>query len=94
MKTASRYLLLALTALSAVACGSAVTSVKLQQITDGMKTDQVVALLGQPTRIQHAEITGVTGDAYLYDSTKGEAVVVFVNGAVFRTNYIHGDKFL
>ena len=77
--------LIATLALSA--CSSAVTPAKLQQVADGMKTDQVTELLGQPTRIDHAEITGLTGEVYHYVSPKGDGRVVFINGAVFQTRF-------
>jgi hypothetical protein len=89
MKTSRLLLLLALPALLA-ACSSAVTPDRLDKITTGMKTDDVVAQLGQPARIDHAEITGLTGDAYHYVSSQGDAKVVFVNGTVFATQFVPG----
>jgi outer membrane protein assembly factor BamE (lipoprotein component of BamABCDE complex) len=87
MKTYVRYFPVVAVALALIACSSAVTPDKLQQISDGMKPDQVTTLLGQPTRIDHAEITGLTGDVYHYVSSKGDGRVVFVNGAVFETAF-------
>ena len=79
-------------ALALAACSSAVTPGKLQQVSNGMKTDQVTKLLGSPSRIEHSEITGLTGDVYHYDSDQGDAMVVFINGAVFKTNFKSGAK--
>jgi outer membrane protein assembly factor BamE (lipoprotein component of BamABCDE complex) len=73
--------------LLAEGCSSAVTQDKLQQISNGMKSDQVTALLGQPTRIDQSEITGLTGQVYHYVSAQGDGRVVFINGAVFETNF-------
>ena len=90
-----RHLILLLVpalALALGACSSAVTPGKLQRVSGGMKTDQVTKLLGPPSRIEHSEITGLTGDVYHYDSDQGDAVVVFINGAVFKTNFIRGAK--
>jgi hypothetical protein len=70
------------------ACSSAVSVSKLQEIHDGMKPSQVTALLGQPTRIDHAEITGLTGDVYYYPARNGSAKVVFVDDTVFTTGFI------
>jgi hypothetical protein len=80
-------------ALALTACSSAVTPAKLQQIHSGMKADEVTALLGQPTRIEHAEITGLTGDVYYYPARHGDAKVVLVNDAVFTTGLMpEGEK--
>jgi outer membrane protein assembly factor BamE (lipoprotein component of BamABCDE complex) len=87
MKASSLYIPFAIAALALVACTSAVTQAKLSQITNGMKTDQVTTLLGQPTRIDHSEEIGLTGEVYHYVSTQGDARVVFINGAVFETNF-------
>jgi outer membrane protein assembly factor BamE (lipoprotein component of BamABCDE complex) len=70
------------------ACSSAVTPSKLQQVHNGMKPEQVAALLGQPVRVDHAEITGLTGDVYYYPAATGRAKVVFVDDAVFTTGFI------
>lgn len=74
---------LCLAALALTACSSAVTPAKLQQIHPGMKPDEVTTLLGPPTRIEHAEITGLTGDVYSYPARNGTAEIVLVNDAVF-----------
>jgi hypothetical protein len=73
--------------LALAACSSAVTPSKLQQIHPGMKVDAVTALLGQPVRIEHAEITGLTGDVYYYPARTGSAKVIFVDDAVFTTGF-------
>jgi len=69
------------------ACSSAVTPSKLGQVADGMTVNEVEQVLGRPTRIDHAEITSLTGDVYHYVSARGDAQVVFVNGTVFRTQF-------
>jgi outer membrane protein assembly factor BamE (lipoprotein component of BamABCDE complex) len=88
MKAAFRHLSLPAFALVLAACSSSVTSARLSQINDGMKTSQVEALLGRPTRIDQSEITGLTGQVYHYLSSAGDGRVVFVNGAVFETNFV------
>jgi outer membrane protein assembly factor BamE (lipoprotein component of BamABCDE complex) len=87
MKSTALYLSTAAVAIFLAACSSAVTANKLQQIGNGMKTDQVTALLGQPTRIEQSEITGLTGEVYHYVSTRGDARVVLLNGTVFATTF-------
>jgi outer membrane protein assembly factor BamE (lipoprotein component of BamABCDE complex) len=87
MKTSSLYFAMTAATLTLVACSTAVTQVKLDQVKDGMKTDQVEALLGQPTRIDQSEITGLTGQVYHYVSAQGDGRVVIINGTVFETNF-------
>jgi outer membrane protein assembly factor BamE (lipoprotein component of BamABCDE complex) len=87
MKASNFYISIGVVALALVACSSAVTQAKLNQISNGMKTDQVEALLGQPTRIDQSEITGLTGQVYHYVSAQGDGRVVFINGAVFETAF-------
>lgn len=91
MNTSRLLLLLPLPALLA-ACSSAVTPARLDKIATGMKTEDVVAQLGQPARIDRAEITGLTGDAYHYVSSRGDAKVVFIDGTVFTTQFVPGAK--
>ena len=86
MKAASRISALMLVLLTLAACSS-ITSARVQKITRGMSPEQVTTLLGQPEHIDHAEITGLTGDVYDYGKSGAHAQVVFVNGAVFSTQY-------
>ena len=88
MKTISCYLTLAMAALLLATCSSAVTQSRLAQVATGMKADQVQKLLGQPTRIDQSEITGLTGQVYHYLSGAGDGRVVFVNDLVFETDFI------
>jgi len=88
METILRCLLLPAATLLLGACSSAVTQSQLTQVTPGMKTDQVQKILGQPTRIDQSEITGLSGQVYHYVSSAGDGQVVFVNDAVFETNFV------
>jgi outer membrane protein assembly factor BamE (lipoprotein component of BamABCDE complex) len=88
MKATWPYLFLPAVALFLGACSSSVTASKLAQITTGMKSSQVDTILGQPTRIDHAEITGLTGQVYHYVSEQGDGRVVFINDAVFQTDFV------
>jgi outer membrane protein assembly factor BamE (lipoprotein component of BamABCDE complex) len=88
MKTSLRYLVLLVALPFLGACSSAVTASQLTQVTTGMKTDQVQKILGQPTRIDQSEITGLSGQVYHYVSSAGDGQVVFVNDAVFETNFV------
>ena len=85
-------LLFAPLALTLAGCGNAVTPAKLDKITPGLKAADVTAQLGQPTRIDHTEITGLTGDAYHYVSSQGDARVVFIDGTVYATQFVPGKS--
>ncbi len=74
------------------ACSSAATPDKISQIKPAMKPDQVEAILGQPTHIDHAETTGLQGDLYHYAAPNGEGRVVFLNEVVFKAEFIPGAK--
>ena len=88
MKPTLRYLSLLAAVLLLGACSSAVTASRLTQIQSGMKTNQVEAILGRPTRIDQSEITGLTGQVYHYQSRAGDGRIVFVNDAVFETDFV------
>ena len=74
------------------ACSSAVTPEKISQIKPAMKVDQVEAILGRPAHIDQSETTGLSGQVYYYTSPHGEARVTFLNDAVFKAEFIPGDK--
>ena len=74
------------------ACSSAITPSSLTKVSNGMKLDQVETLLGRPTTIDESETTGVTGKVYHYTSAEGDARVVFINDAVFKTEFIPEGK--
>jgi hypothetical protein len=87
---------LALAGLLCAACSSAVDSAALARVSDGMKVEQVEAILGRPTHIDQSEIPDmggiIDGKVYDYSSPGGEARVVFVNNTVFRTEFIPPGK--
>ena|SRR5258706_7731319 len=60
---------------------------KIQDSRPPLRTDDVVKLLGQPSRIEQSENTGVTGEVYYYPWRNNEMKIVFVNGAVFHAEY-------
>ncbi len=82
--------LLALAALALTACASCGLDSKMGLIKTGMKVDQVEALLGRPTHIDQTETADqtVAGEVYHYSTPSGEARVVFVNGAVFKAEFL------
>jgi hypothetical protein len=79
-------------AFALTACASCGLDSKMGLIKPGMKVDQVEAILGQPTQIEHSETTGIQGDVYRYSTPAGEGRVVFVSGIVFSSTLLHGTK--
>jgi outer membrane protein assembly factor BamE (lipoprotein component of BamABCDE complex) len=87
-----RETLLLATLVLLTACSSAVSPDKISQIKPDMKVDQVTAILGQPTRIEHAETTQSQGDVYYYAVHNGTGRVIFLNNAVFKAEFVPGAK--
>jgi hypothetical protein len=85
---------LALTAAALTACATCGLDSKLGLIKNGMKTDQVVALLGNPTSIEETQTDDqtVSAQVYHYSCPTGDGAIVFVNGAVFSTTLLAGAK--
>jgi outer membrane protein assembly factor BamE (lipoprotein component of BamABCDE complex) len=80
-------------ALALTACGTCgIPESKLKKISPGMTVDQVISIIGQPSRIEHAETTGLQGDTYDYPSNGGEARVIFLNNTVFKAEFVPGAK--
>jgi len=57
-----------------------------------MTVTQVEKLMGQPSRVESSETTGITGSVYHYPSHGGDIKVVFVNGTVFNAEFVSGAK--
>ena len=86
--------LLALTATTLIACASCGLDSKLGLIKNGMKPEQVVALLGNPNRIEETQTEDqtVSAQVYHYSCPTGDGAIVFVNGAVFSSTLLAGTK--
>jgi hypothetical protein len=65
---------------------------KVQDSRPPLKVEEVVKLLGQPERIDHAETTGMQGDVYYYSRSNGTDCVIFINSAVFKAEFVPGAK--
>ena len=74
------------------ACSSAISPDKMSQIKANMNPDQVRVLLGAPTRIEQSETTGLTGEVDIYTAPNGEGRVVYLNKAVFKSEFVPGVK--
>jgi len=72
-------------ALLLTAC-SKLTEDNLQKIQPGMTTDQVKAILGEPTSSQTGNMLGlVSGTTYVYHTDKSDVKISFMNDKVVTT---------
>jgi hypothetical protein len=90
----SRPIILAAATVILTACASCGLDSKLGLIKPGMKVDQVLALLGNPTRIDETQTEDqtLTGQVYHYATPAGEGRIVFVNGTVFSATILPATK--
>jgi outer membrane protein assembly factor BamE (lipoprotein component of BamABCDE complex) len=76
---------LAVTLLSLTAC-SKLTEDNLQKIHNGMTTDDVKAILGEPTSSQTGSALGIiSGTTYVYHTSTSDVKITFVNDKVVTT---------
>jgi outer membrane protein assembly factor BamE (lipoprotein component of BamABCDE complex) len=84
MKTLRTLLLF--TAVAALAACSKLTEDNLQKIKPGMTTDDVKAILGDPTSSQTGSALGiVSGTTYIYHTDKSDVKISFVDNKVVTT---------
>ena len=65
------------------ACGSKLTPGNYAKIQKDQSEEEVIKILGKPTKIESGSFLGVTGTTYLYQTKDKEVRVSFVNGKVF-----------
>ena len=89
-----RFALLMTLASALAACSSAVTPDKMARIKQGMKPDQVQAILGRPASIEQSETSDqtVSGEVDHYRAPNGEGRVVIVNHVVFKFEFLPAIK--
>ncbi|MEZ5404798.1 MAG: hypothetical protein R3F23_01115 [Verrucomicrobiia bacterium] len=68
--------------LSLVAC-SKLTSENYAKIQNNQTEEEVIKILGKPTKMESGSFLGVTGTTYLYQKKDKEVKISFVNGKVF-----------
>ncbi len=84
MKTI-RALLIFTTVLALAAC-SKLTEDNLEKIHNGMTTEDVKAILGEPTSSQTGNALGIiSGTTYIYHTDKSDVKITFVNDKVIAT---------
>lgn len=64
---------------------SKLTEANLQQIHNGMTTDEVKAILGTPTDTQSGSVIGISGTTYLYHTSTSDVKITFLNDKVIAT---------
>jgi hypothetical protein len=81
-------------ALALAACSSGATADKINQVKPGMTSAQVEAILGRPASIEQSETSDqtLTGEVDHYPGSGTEGRVVFVNGVVFKAEFIPTTK--
>jgi outer membrane protein assembly factor BamE (lipoprotein component of BamABCDE complex) len=77
--------LIAVTALILITACSRLTEDNLQKVQNGMTTDQVKAILGDPTSSDTGGALGITGTTYVYHTSSSDVKITFVDGKVITT---------
>ena len=80
-----RTLLLFTVAITLVAC-SKLTQDNLSKIHNGMTTDEVKAILGDPTNSSSGSFLGQSGTEFVYHTDKSDVKIDFVNDKVIATS--------
>ena len=78
----SPHLVLAGIALMLLSACSRVTAENFDKIENGMTTDQVRAILGNPTETESQGALGISSTTYTYKSGDSEVKIVFLNDKV------------
>ena len=84
MKTIRTLLLF--TAVAALAACSKLTEDNLQKVHNGLTTDEVKALLGDPTSSSSGSFLGQSGTEFVYHTDKSDVKIDFVNDKVIATS--------
>jgi hypothetical protein len=76
---------LAVATLLLVAACSRLTEDNLQKVHNGMTTDEVKAILGDPTSSDTGGALGITGTTYTYHTSSSDVKITFVDDKVIAT---------
>jgi outer membrane protein assembly factor BamE (lipoprotein component of BamABCDE complex) len=85
MKTALPKALLTGAALLLLTACSKLTETNLEKIHNGMTTDEVKAILGNPTDTQSGSVIGISGTTYVYHTSTSDVKITFLNDKVIAT---------
>jgi hypothetical protein len=85
MKSTTTVLFAIVTLLLVAAC-SRLTEANLEKIHNGMTTDEVKAILGDPTSSATSSALGIiSGTTYTYHTSSSDVKITFVNDKVIAT---------
>jgi outer membrane protein assembly factor BamE (lipoprotein component of BamABCDE complex) len=85
MKTILPKALLVGAALLLLTACSKLTEDNLQKVHNGMTTDEVKAILGNPTDTQSGSVIGISGTTYVYHTSTSDVKITFLNDKVIAT---------
>ena len=78
--------ILLFTAVLALAACSKLTQDNLSKIHNGMTTDEVKAILGDPTNSSSGSFLGQSGTEFVYHTDESDVKIDFVNDKVIATS--------
>ena len=81
-----RFTLPLLAALLLVTACSRLTETNLQKVQNGMTTEQVKDILGDPTSAETGSALGISGTTYTYHTAASDVKIVFVDDKVVSTS--------
>ncbi len=81
MKNLSSLFLSAVVFLLIAGC-SRLTETNLEKVQDGMTTDEVKAILGDPTSSETGGALGLSGTTFTYHTAASDVKITFVNDKV------------
>jgi len=64
---------------------SKMTEANLQKIHNGMSTEEVKAILGEPTDSQTKSLLGISSTTFSYHTSTSNVAVTFINDKVIAT---------
>lgn len=66
------------------ACGARLTPERFNRVQDGMSQQEVIGILGQPTRIESGgfPLLNITGTQFIYEGRRSQCTIAFVNDKV------------
>jgi outer membrane protein assembly factor BamE (lipoprotein component of BamABCDE complex) len=85
MKITLQNALLTGAALLLLTACSRLTETNLEKIHNGMTTDEVKAILGDPTDTQTGSLIGISGTTYVYHTPTSDVKITFLNDKVITT---------
>lgn len=78
---AAKWMFLIIALITFTAC-SKLTAANFDKIQNEMTTEQVKAILGEPTEIKSGGLLGLNGIVYIYHKDKTNIKITFVQGKV------------